>query len=115
MCFFSNTTSETFKLITSENLKKSSKHRAHKRIVLRLNIFIFSPPKFLYNPWSCSRVIKVFLFLVGGAGSGGWEEEGGVNDNKFFVRSSYNNGNLDLLGFVSCLFELLISPLLDEI
>ena len=45
---------------------------------------------------------------------GGGGKRVGVYDKKFFVRSS-DNGNLDLFKFVSYLFELLISPFLDEI
>ena len=86
-----------------------SKHRAHKRTVLRLSYLIFSPSELLYNPWSCSEVTKAFLFLVGEG-----RKRVGVYHKKFFVRSS-DNGNLDLFKFVSYLFELVISPFLDEI
>ena len=86
-----------------------SKHRAHKRTVLRLSYLIFSPSELLYNPWSCSEVTKAFLFLMGEG-----RKRVGVYHKKFFVRSS-DNGNLDLFKFVSYLFELVISPFLDEI
>ena len=64
ICVSFKTISEILNLLTSENLKKPTKLRVHKRIVLRLNKLKFILPNFLYNSCSCSAVIGVFFWGV---------------------------------------------------
>ena len=61
ICVSFETISDISNLLTSENLKKPTKLRIHKRVVPRSNKVKFIPPNILYN-CNTIRVIGVFFW-----------------------------------------------------